>query len=149
LKAIHLNQQLVEGLFALIVSAAEARATVAAYSVNLVNKDDAGGILLALLKQVTNAAGAHAHKHLYKVRSGDAEERHIGFTGHGPRQQGLTSPRMSYQQDAFGDASAKLLEFLRFTQELNNLPQLFFGFIYARHILERDFLLLHGKQARP
>ena len=56
---------------------------------------------------------------------------------------------MSYQQDAFRNASAKLLEFLRFTQELNNLPQLFFGFIYACDILECDFLLLHGKQPRP
>src|SRR5947208_9619507 len=113
-KAVHLNQQLVEGLFTLIVSAAETSAAVAAYSVNLINKDDARGILLALLKQVANAACADADKHLYEVGTGDAEEGHIGFTGYGARQQGLAGSRMSYQQDAFRDTPAKLLEFLGF-----------------------------------
>src|SRR2546423_6192426 len=93
-KAVHLNQQLVQGLFSLIVSAAQASAAMAAYSVNLINKDDAGSILLALLKQVANAACAHADKHLYEVGTGDAEERHIGFTSYGARQQGLAGSRM-------------------------------------------------------
>src|SRR5436853_310983 len=80
------------------------RATVAANCVNLVNEDNARRVLLALLKQVANAAGAHADKHFHEIRSGDAEEGHIGFAGYGPGQQGLTCSRMSHQQNALGDA---------------------------------------------
>src|SRR5690606_12354319 len=54
-KAVHLDQQLVERLFALIVSAAESRTAVSADSVDLVNKDDARCVLLALFKQVADA----------------------------------------------------------------------------------------------
>src|ERR1700748_1113616 len=50
LKAVHLDKQLVERLFALVVAAAQASATMAAHSVNFVDKDDAGSILFALLK---------------------------------------------------------------------------------------------------
>src|SRR6185312_9622015 len=47
------------------------------------------------------------------------------------------------------NAAAELLELLRLAQELDNLFQLFLGFIDAGHILEGDLLLLHGEQARP
>src|SRR5262249_45105549 len=53
-KAVHLNQQLVESLLAFIVSAAQTGSAVAADSVNLIDKDDAGRILLTLLKKVAN-----------------------------------------------------------------------------------------------
>ena len=49
----------------------------------------------------------------------------------------------------FGNASAQLLELLRLAQEFDDLLQLFFGFIDAGHVLERDLLLLHGEQPRP
>src|SRR5215831_6606678 len=56
LEPVHLNQQLVQSLLALIVAAAQASATVTAYCVDFVDEDDAGGILLALLEQVAHAA---------------------------------------------------------------------------------------------
>src|SRR5205809_8009179 len=67
LKAIHLHQQLVQSLLAFIVPAAQASATVTADSINFVDEDDAGRILLSLLKQVADPACAHAHKHFNKV----------------------------------------------------------------------------------
>ena len=36
--------------------------------------------------------------------------------------------------------------FLRLAQEFDDFLQLFFGFLYAGHILEGDLFLLHGKQ---
>ena len=48
LKAIHLRQQLVDGLLALVIAAAHARAALAPHGVNLVDKDDAGGLGLSL-----------------------------------------------------------------------------------------------------
>src|SRR4051812_209597 len=59
-EAVHLNQQLVQRLFALIVSAAQTSAAVASNSVDFVDEDDARSILLALLKQITHAACAHS-----------------------------------------------------------------------------------------
>jgi len=39
------------------------------------------------------------------------------------------------------------IKFLRFAQELDDFPQLLFGFINPSHVFERDLLLLHGEQA--
>ena len=88
LEAVHLHEQLVEGLLALVVTAAHAGAAMAADGVDLVDEDDAGLVLLGLLEEVAHAAGADAHEHLDEVGTGDAEERHAGLTGHGPRQAG-------------------------------------------------------------
>mmetsp|Transcript_32447 Transcript_32447/g.58058 ORF Transcript_32447/g.58058 Transcript_32447/m.58058 type:complete len:217 (-) Transcript_32447:34-684(-) len=76
LKAVHLRQQLVQRLLALVVAAADAGATRAAHRINLVHKHNAGRVLLGLLEQVTDAGGAHAHEHLHKLRSRNGEERH-------------------------------------------------------------------------
>src|SRR5204863_3300920 len=52
LEAVHLDEQLVERLLALVVAAPEAGAAVAADRVDLVHEDDAGRVLLRLLEQV-------------------------------------------------------------------------------------------------
>ena len=148
LEAVHLDQQLVQGLLALVVSAAQASATMAAHGVDFVDEDDAGSVLLALLEQVADAAGAHADEHLHEVGTRDAEERHVGFAGHRAGQQGLAGSRRPDQQHALGNAAAQLLELLRLAQELDDLLQLFLGFIHAGDVLERHLLLLHGEQAR-
>ena len=54
LEAVHLHQELVEGLLALVVTAAEAGAAVAAHGVDLVDEDDARGVLLALFEEIAN-----------------------------------------------------------------------------------------------
>src|SRR6185437_7939132 len=75
LEAVHLDEQLVQRLLALVVTAAQAGAAVAPDGVDLVHEDDAGGVLLGLLEQVAYAAGAHADEHLDEIRPADAEER--------------------------------------------------------------------------
>ena len=121
---------------------------MAANGVDFVDEDDAGSVLLALLEEVAHAACADAHEHLHKVRTGDREERHIGFAGNGTRQQSLAGSRRSYQQHALGNAAAQLLELLRLAQILDDFLQLFLGLVDAGHILKRDLFLLHGEQAR-
>jgi hypothetical protein len=49
------------------VAAAEAGATMSPDSVDLVDEDDAGGVLLALLEEVAHTAGADADEHLDEV----------------------------------------------------------------------------------
>ena len=56
LEAVHLHQELVQGLLALVVPAAQAGAAVAADRVDLVDEDDAGGVALALLEEIADAA---------------------------------------------------------------------------------------------
>ena len=146
LEAVHLDQELVERLLALVVAAAEARAAMPADRVDLVHEDDAGGVLLALLEEVAHAGGAHAHEHLDEVRPGDGEERHVGLAGDGLGQQRLAGARRADEQHALGDLAAELLELLRVLEELDDLAQLFLGLFDAGHVLEGDLVLLLGDQ---
>jgi hypothetical protein len=68
-EAVHLDQELVEGLLPLVVPAAQAGAAVAADGVDLVDEDDGGRLGLGLLEEVAHAAGADAHEHLDEVRA--------------------------------------------------------------------------------
>src|SRR5207253_6790083 len=63
-EAVHLDQQLVEGLLPLVVPTTQAGAPVAPDGVDLVDEDDGGGAGLGLLEQVAYPAGAHADEHL-------------------------------------------------------------------------------------
>ena len=141
LEAIHLDQQLVERLFALVVPATQPRAAMTPDRVDFVDEDDAGRVLLALLEQVADAGRPDAHEHLHEVGAANRKEGHVGLAGHRARQKGLARPGGAHEQHAFGDAAAELLEFLRLLQELDNLLQLFLGLVDARHVLEGDFFL--------
>src|SRR5207253_9881745 len=123
-EAVHLDEELVEGLLALVVTATQARAAMAADRVDLVDEDDAGGVLLALLEEIAHAARAHADEHLDEVRAGDAEERHARLARDGAREQRLARDGRAHQQNALRDAAAELGELLRVLEELDDLFQL-------------------------
>ena len=146
LEAVHLDQQLVQGLLALVVAAAEAGAAMAADGVDFVDEDDAGGVLLGLLEHVAYAAGADADEHLDEVRTGDGEERHARLAGDGASQQGLTRAGRADQQRALGDLAAQLLELARVLQEIDDLLQLVLGLVDAGDVLEGDAVLVLGQQ---
>ncbi len=55
LEAVHFNKELVKGLFALVVTAAETRAAVASHSVYLVYENYRGRIFLCRLEQVADS----------------------------------------------------------------------------------------------
>ena len=67
LEAVHLDEQLVQRLLALVVAAAEAGAAMAADRVDFVDEDDAGRVLLGLLEHVAHARSADADEHLDEV----------------------------------------------------------------------------------
>src|SRR3954464_15469776 len=123
-EAVHLDEQLVERLLALVVTAAHAGAAMAADGVDLVHEDDAGAVLLGLLEEVAHAAGADADEHLDEVRAGDREERHAGLAGDGAGEQRLAGAGRPEEQHALRDARAERLEFLRVLEELLDLVQL-------------------------
>ena len=124
IKAVHLNQQLVQGLLTLIVAAAEACAALTAHCINLINKDDGGHRLFCLFKKVAHTGGTDADIHFHEVGAGDRVERHTGLAGAGARKQGLTGTRGAHQQYAVGDAGTQRVELAGSLQELNDLLQL-------------------------
>ena len=137
-EAVHLDQDLVEGLLALVVAAAEAGAALAADRVDLVDEDDARRVALGLVEQVADAAGADADEHLDELRAGDAEERHAGLTGDGAGHQRLAGAGRADQQDAARDAGAERVELLRVLEELDDFLELRLGLVHAGHVVERD-----------
>src|SRR5207302_9195091 len=140
--------ELVKGLLALVVTATQARAAMAADRVDLVDEDDAGGVLLALLEEIAHAACAHADEHLDEVRAGDAEERHARLARDGAREQRLARAGRSHEQNTLGDASAELGELLRVLEELDDLFQLVLRLIDAGDVGEGDLVVVLGEELR-
>ena len=116
-EAIHLDQKLVEGLLALVVSAADACAAVATNGVDLVDKDDGRGSCLGLLEEVANAGCTDTDEHLYEVRTRDREERHTGLASDSLGNQGLTGSRRAVKQNTARNFGANGLELLWLLEE--------------------------------
>ena len=148
-EAVHLDEDLVEGLLALVVRAAEAGAALATDRVDLVDEDDARRVALGLVEQVADAAGADADEHLDELRAGDAEERHAGLTGDGAGHQGLAGAGRPDEEHAARDARAERVELLGELQELDDLLELGLGLVHAGDVAERDDGLVAEEHARP
>src|SRR5262249_57588576 len=120
----HLDEQLVERLLALVVAAAEPGAAVAPDGVDLVDEDDARGVLLAVEEEVAHGRRADADEHLDEVRARDREEGHAGLARDRAREQGLAGAGRADEQHALRNASAEARELLRVAQEGDDLFEL-------------------------
>ena len=148
LEAVHLDEQLVERLLALVVTAAKAGAAMAADGVDLVDEDDARRVCLALLEQIAHAARADADEHLDEVGTRHREERTAGLAGDRLREQRLAGARRTDEQRALRQTSAELGELLRIAQELDDLLQLLLRFVGAGDVGERDLRRVAREQLR-
>ena len=148
-EAVHLDEQLVQRLLALVVTAAHAGATVAADGVDLVDEHDRGRVLLGLLEQVAHPARADTDEHLDEVGAGDRVERNAGLTGDRPREQRLAGARRSVEQDALGDLGSDGLELGRLLEELLDLAELLDRLVGARDVAERRLRHVLGDQLGP
>ena len=142
-------KHLVERLLALVVAAAESRATLSADGVDLVDEDDGRRLLARRGEQVAHAAGADADEHLHEVRSRDREEGHAGLTGDGAREHGLAGARRSDEQDALGDRGADGLVARGVLQELDDLTDLLLHAEVARDVSERRLRAIFVELLRP
>ena len=120
LEPVHFDQQLIQGLLAFVVSPAQAGAAVPAHCVDLIDEDDAGGVLLALLEQVSHPGSANAHEHLHEVGAADGEKGNPGLAGDGAGQKRLARAWRSDQQDAFGNSPPQFLELLGVLQKFDD-----------------------------
>src|SRR5690606_11330023 len=65
-EAIHLDKQLVERLFTLVMSAAKTGAALTSNCIDFIDKDDTWCILLRVLEQITNTRSPDTDEHLNK-----------------------------------------------------------------------------------
>mmetsp|Transcript_77837 Transcript_77837/g.171881 ORF Transcript_77837/g.171881 Transcript_77837/m.171881 type:complete len:340 (-) Transcript_77837:215-1234(-) len=135
-ETVHLGQDLIQGLLALIVAAAHAGASLPADGVNLIDEDDAGSFLLGLLEDITDPGGTNTHKQLDELRGRRLDKRHTGLARQGLGHQGLSRTWRSGQQNAPRNLGADLDEAFRGLQEIDDLHELFLRLVDARHVLE-------------
>ena len=141
-EAVHLDEELVQRLLALLV-AQRIAAAAAADGVELVDEDDARLVTPRVLEQLADARCADAGVHLDEIRAAREQERHLRFAGNGPGQQRLARAWRADEQHPFRDPSADRLEAAGVAQEIDELFHFFLGFVDARHVLER-----HGHRFR-
>ena len=149
LEAVHLDEELVQRLLALVVASAETGAAMPADRVDLVHEDDAGRRLLRLLEEVADARSADADEHLDEVGARDREEGDARLAGDGAREQRLARAGRPVQQHALRDARAERLELLRVLEELLDLVQLLDRLVRAGDVLERHLRASPATSAWP
>ena len=147
-EAVHLGEQLVQRLLALLVAAERALGPRLAERVELVDEDDAGRLGFGLLEQIANPGGADADEHLDELRAAHREERDVRFAGDRARQQRLAGARRPDQQHTLGNPSAQVGVFLRVLQELDDLLELVLRLFHSRHVLEAHLHFVVGVDLR-
>ena len=149
-EAVHLGEDLVQRLLALVVGAGDPRRSLAGAPdrVKLVDEDDRRRGLLGLGEQVADAGGADADDRLDELRRGDREERRVRLAGHRAGQQRLAGAGRPEQQHAMGHPPAQLLVALGGLEEVDDLGQLGLGLVDAGHVVKRDPDLLGVDAAR-
>src|SRR5439155_292373 len=113
---VHLDEDLVQGLLALVVRPAETGAALATDGVDLVDEDDARRVALGLVEQVAYAARADAHEHLDELGARDGEEGHARLARNSTREHRLSRAGLPDEQDAARDSRAQGREFVGFLE---------------------------------
>jgi hypothetical protein len=139
LEAVHLGEDLVERLLALVVRAHHAGRALAraADRVELVDEDDRRRGLLGLREQVAHARRAHADDRLDELRRRDREERRVRLPRDRPGEQRLARAGNAEQQHAVRHPAAQPPVLLRRAQEVDDLAQLGLRVVDPGDVVER------------
>jgi len=137
-EAVDFGQELVEGLLAFVVAAAETDAAMASNRIEFINENDRRGAVFGGAKEVTDAGGAHADKHFHELRATDAEKRDAGFSGDGAGEKGLSSAGRPNQENTFGYPASQARELGGGFEKGNHLLEFLFGFFDAGHVFKCD-----------
>ncbi len=143
-EAVHLGQQLVQRLLALVVAAHTAVVALLADGVDLVDKHDARRLFIGLLEQVAHLGRAHADEHLHEFRTGNGEEGNLGLAGHRPWPEGSCPFREGPPAARPWGVSRQSGVLLRLVQEVHDFHQRVLGLFLAGHILEGHARLVLG-----
>ena len=135
-EAVHFYKQLVQRLFAFIVTAAETCAALAAYGVDFVDEDDARRVFLSLGEKIAHAGRADADEHFYEVRAADAEKGNARFAGNGPGQQGFPRARRPEEQHALGNLGSDVVVLAGIAEKFDDFRQFFLRFVFAGNVFK-------------
>ncbi len=135
-KAVQLREELVEGLFPLVVSAAEAGAAVAADGIQFVDKDNTGSGVTGVFEHIADARSTDTDKHLHEVGTAGAVEGDAGFTGNSSGYQSLSGTGSADKKNAPARAGAEFVVFFRVLEEVDDVYDLLFCRIEAGDIAE-------------
>ena len=138
LKSVHLHQHLVKGLLPLVMGTSKARASASCHRVYLIYEYDAWSVFLGLGEHIPDSGCSDSDKHLYKVRSGNAVERHLGLSRYRLGKQSLSGSRRAYQYNALGDTGSHLVKGPRILKELYDLLYLILFLHHSGHVRQRD-----------
>ena len=138
---IHFAEDLIQRLLALVVSAAQARASLSPDGIDFVDEDDTGRVFFRIGKQIAHAARSDTNEHLNEFRSVHGVKRSTRFSRDSAREQRLAGSWRSHEQDAFGNAASQALKLLRLAQVLDDFQQIVFDPFESGYILEQDRLL--------
>ena len=152
IEPVHLGEDLIERLLALVVAAAEAADCArsrTADRIQFVDEDDRGRRRLGLLKEVAHARGTHPDEHLHELGGRDREERHLRLAGQRPGQKRLAGARWPGQQHPARDPSSQPPVLVGVAEEVDDLGQFLLGLVDAGHVLEVDVLIRRLHPLRP
>ena len=112
IKAVHLDEDLVEGLFPLVVTTAEARSTLTAHGIDLIDEDDAGLVAFCKVEEITHTRGTDTDVHLDEVGAAHREEGNARFACNGLCEQRFTRSGRADEENALGDLRPEVGELL-------------------------------------
>ena len=142
-EAIHLRQQLVQGILPFIVAIdIHVPSTGSPDSINLVDEDDTRRLFFRLTEKVADTGSTDSDKHFHEVRTGKREERHICLTRHGLSQECFTGSRRPYKQSSLRNLTSQFGIFVRVLQEGNNLFHFLLCTGQTCHIFEGNLLVV-------
>ena len=150
IEPVHLRQELIERLFALVVGH-EASAAALPDGVDLVDENDGGSALTGTGEQITHPRGAQPHEQLDEARAGDGEERDAGLSGHRPGHEGLPGAGRPDHQHSSGTHGPDASVAIGILEEVDDLRDLPLGAVVAGDVREgrRGALLVVELGPRP
>ena len=134
-EAVHLGQELVQGLLALVVGD-DRPASALADGVDLVDEDDRGGPLAGVGEEVADPRRPDADEELDEARAGEGEEGHPGLAGHRPGHEGLAGARWADHEHPAGADGPGAGVALGMAQEVDHLGHLTLGSLVAGDVAE-------------
>src|SRR5205823_583269 len=109
-EAIHLAEDLIERLLALVMAATKPRPTLPADGVDLVDEDDRGRVVFGDFEQIADTASADADEHLDEFAAIDRVKGNARFSGDGAGEQRFAGTRRAIEQHPLRNAAAELLK---------------------------------------
>ncbi len=106
-KSVQADEQLIEGLLALVIDRSQMDPSLPPDRIQFVNKNDARGLRLGFHKKIPHPRRPHADEHLHEITAADEEKRHFGLARHGTGQEGLASPGRPNEENAPGNRGAE------------------------------------------